>query len=42
MEQYIFERLAYQRIAVRISEWNQDAVHFFKKDGYKLEGVQEL
>ncbi len=42
MEQYIFERLAYQRIAVRIAECNQDAVHFFKKAGYKLEGVQEL
>jgi len=42
MEQYIFDSLAYQRIAVRIAECNQAAVSFFKKAGYKLEGVQEL
>lgn len=42
MEKYIFDSLAYQRIAVRIAEYNQAAVSFFKKAGYKLEGVQEL
>lgn len=42
MEQYIFEGLAYQRIAVGIAECNQAAVHLFKRAGYKLEGVQEL
>lgn len=42
MEQYIFDSLAYQRIAVQIAECNQTAVAFFKKAGYKLEGVQEL
>ena len=42
VEKYIFDNLAYQRIAVRIADCNQAAVHFFKKAGYKLEGVQEL
>lgn len=42
MERYIFESLAYRRIAVQIAECNQAAVHFFKKAGYKLEGVLEL
>lgn len=41
-EKYIFDDLAYQRIAVRIADCNQAAVQFFKKAGYKLEGVQEL
>lgn len=42
IEKYIFDSLAYQRIAVRIADCNQAAVAFFKKAGYKLEGVQEL
>lgn len=42
MEKYIFDSLAYQRIAVRIADCNQAAIAFFKKAGYKLEGVQEL
>lgn len=42
VEKYIFDSLAYQRIAVRIADCNQAAVQFFKKAGYKLEGVQEL
>lgn len=42
MEKYIFDRLSYQRIAVQVADCNQAAVHFFKKAGYKLEGVQEL
>ncbi len=42
VEEYIFDSLAYQRIAVRIADCNQAAVAFFKKAGYKLEGVQEL
>lgn len=42
VEQYIFDSLAYQRIGVRIADCNQAAVQFFKKAGYKLEGVQEL
>lgn len=41
VEQYIFDILAYQRIAVRIADFNKGAVQFFKKAGYKLEGVQE-
>lgn len=42
VEKYIFDTLAYQRIAVRIAAFNKAAVCFFKKAGYKLEGVQEL
>ena len=42
LEKYIFDILAYQRIAVRIAGFNKAAVRFFKKAGYKLEGVQEL
>ncbi|MDE5823692.1 MAG: GNAT family N-acetyltransferase [Lachnospiraceae bacterium] len=42
VEKYIFDSLAYQRISVRIGDCNQAAVQFFKKAGYKLEGVQEL
>ncbi len=42
MERYIFDSLEYQRIAVQIAEYDQDTVCFFKKAGYKLEGVQEL
>lgn len=42
VEKYIFDTLEYQRIAVRIAAFNKAAVCFFKKAGYKLEGVQEL
>ena len=41
MEKYIFDILVYQRIAVRIADCNQTAIRFFKKAGYKLEGVEE-
>lgn len=41
VERYIFDILAYQRIAVQIADFNQTAIQFFKKAGYKLEGVQE-
>ena len=41
VEQYLFDILAYQRIAVRIAAFTEGAVQFFKKAGYKLEGVQE-
>lgn len=41
VEQYLFDVLAYQRIAVRIADFNEGAVQFFKRAGYKLEGVQE-
>ncbi len=41
VEWLLFDTLAYQRIAVRIAAFNNDAVQFFKKAGYKLEGVQE-
>lgn len=41
LEKYIFDVLAYQRIAVQITDSNKEAIQFFKKAGYKLEGVQE-
>lgn len=41
LERYIFHTLAYQRIAVRIIDFNKPAIRLFKKAGYKLEGVQE-
>lgn len=41
LEQYIFDVLGYHRIAVRIADFNKAAISFFKKAGYKLEGVQE-
>lgn len=41
LEGYIFGTLVYQRIAVRIVDFNTAAIRFFKKAGYKLEGVQE-
>lgn len=41
LEKHIFDVLAYQRIAVQITDYNKRAIQFFKKAGYKLEGVQE-
>lgn len=41
LEQYIFDVLGYHRIAVRMADFNKAAIGFFKKAGYKLEGVQE-
>ncbi len=41
LEQYVFEALFYQRIAVKIIDFNKPAIALFKKAGYKLEGVQE-
>lgn len=41
LEGYIFHKLAYERIAVRIVAFNTAAIGLFKKAGYKLEGVQE-
>ncbi len=41
LEKYIFDVLAYQRISVQITDFNKKAIRFFKKAGYKLEGVQE-
>lgn len=41
LEKYIFDTLAYHRIAVKMPEFNEAAIGFFKKAGYKLEGVEE-
>lgn len=41
LERNIFDTLAYQRIAVRIVDFDTAAIRLFKRAGYKPEGVQE-
>lgn len=41
LEHDIFSRMSYQRIAVKVANFNKPAIGLFKKAGYKLEGIQE-
>lgn len=40
VEQYLFDILAYQRIAVRIADFNEGAVQFFKKQATSSRGFR--